>query len=24
MRVLVKITYSNIHTTINSEKAHGP
>jgi len=24
MRVLVKITYSNNHTTINSEKAHGP
>jgi len=24
MRVLMKITYSYIHTTINSEKARGP
>ena len=24
MRVLIKITYSYIHTTINSEKARGP
>jgi len=24
MRVLIKITYSYIHTTINSDKARGP